>query len=222
MIAASMSSGFAGIIAKRVSACCVLLCAAMLARGQQENFTLELTALAGFTTGGDFEESDTAAELSLDDSAHVGLILDIRQSSNTQWEILYSRQETKADVTGSPLGASTLELRVHYLQGGGTYLFDGENARPFIAATIGASHFAPGPSGVDSETFFSFSIGAGLQVLPINRFGIRLEARGFGTLLGSDSDLFCQSGPAGAACAIRAEGTVLWQAQAFAGFVFRF
>jgi hypothetical protein len=113
-------------------------------------------------------------------------------------------------------------MDVHYLQGGGTYLMGGENARPFIAATIGASRFEPGLDGVDSETFFSFSFGVGLQIRPDERFGIRLEARGYGTLLESDSELFCRSDSEGGVCAIRVEGTMLWQFQAFAGFVLRF
>ena len=118
--------------------------------------------------------------------------------------------------------AGPLDIDVHYIQGGGTYLFGGNAARPFLAATIGASHFEPGLGGVDSETFFAFSIGAGLQIRPNERFGMRLEARGYGTLLSSESDLFCQSGPAGVICAIRVEGNILWQWHAFAGFTFRF
>ena len=181
-----------------------------------------MTPIAGLATGGDFEDMTSGASLDLDDSTSFGLILDIRESANTQWEVLYSLQATEADTTGLPISGAPLDIDVHYIQGGGTYLFEGNSARPFLAVTIGAAHFDPGLDGVDSETFFSFSIGTGLHIRPNDRFGIRLEARGFGTLLESDSDLFCQSGPAGAICAIRVEGTVLWQFQATAGFVFRF
>jgi hypothetical protein len=181
-----------------------------------------LTPFAGLTTGGDFEDLTSTAELALDDSSSFGLILNIVESANTQWEILYSLQATEADTTGLPISGAPLDIDVHYIQGGGTYLFSGDAARPFLAATVGASHFAPGLSGVDSETFFAFSIGTGLQIRPNARFGIRLEARGYGTLVDSDSNLFCQSGPAGAICAVTVDGTILWQFQAFAGFVFRF
>lgn len=200
----------------------VTLLSVSLAHARDDDFRFELTPFAGITSGGDFEDSNSSAELAVEDSSHFGLLLDIRESTNTQWEILYSRQATEADTTASTIGVSTLDLDVHYLQGGGTYLFEGNNARPYISATLGASHFEPGLGGVDSETFLSFSIGAGLHILPTSRFGVRLEARGFGTFIDSDTDLFCLSDPAGATCAIRAEGTVLWQVQAFAGFVFRF
>ncbi len=206
---------------KTVSVCLALL-AVPAAQAREDVFKFEMTPIAGLATGGDFEDMTSGASLDLDDSTSFGLILDIRESANTQWEILYSLQATEADTTGLPISGAPLDIDVHYIQGGGTYLFEGNSARPFLAVTIGATHFDPGLDGVDSETFFSFSIGTGLHIRPNDRFGIRLEARGYGTLLESDSDLFCQSGPAGAICAIRVEGTVLWQFQATAGFVFRF
>ncbi len=192
------------------------------AYAQENDFQFELTPFAGFTTSGEFDDMAGIASLSLDDSSNFGLIFNVRESANTQWEVLYSLQATEADTTALPISGSSLDIDVHYIQGGGAYLFEGDAARPFLAATIGAAHFKPGLSGVDSETFFAFSVGTGLQIRPNDRFGIRLEARGYGALLDSDSDLFCQSDPAGAICAIRVDGSVLWQFQAMVGFVFRF
>ena len=206
----------------KVLAAALALLAMTTSNAQEDVFTFELTPFAGFGTGGEFDDTTSGASLDLDDGAGFGLILDIQESANTQWEVLYSLQATEADTTGLPISGSSFDLDVHYLQGGGTYLFDGNAARPFLAATIGASHFEPGLSGIDSETFFAFSIGTGLQIRPNEKFGIRLEARGYGTLLDSNSDLFCQSGPAGAVCAVRVDGSVLWQFYAMAGFVFRF
>jgi opacity protein-like surface antigen len=206
---------------KTVVTCLASLLAAS-ASAQDKNFNVEFTPFAGFATGGDFEDMASSATLALGDSSSLGVILDIRESTNTQWEILYSLQATEADTTGLPVGGEPLDIDVHYIQGGGTFLFEGGAARPFLAATIGATHFEPGLRGVDSETFFSFSIGAGLQVRPNDKFGIRLEARGYGTLLDSNTDLFCQSDPSGAACAIRTDSNVLWQFQGFAGLVLRF
>lgn len=229
MIEANTSSGYGGItrtgskraMIKTVGGCLALLVASA-AMAQEDTYKYELTPFAGFGTGGEFEDSTSTASLQLDDGSSFGFILNIRESANTQWEILYLRQGTEADTTGLPISGAPLDIDVHYVQGGGTYLFDGNVARPFLAATIGASHFEPGLSGVDSETFFAFSIGAGLQIRPNDRFGIRLEARGYGTLLDSESDLFCQSDPAGLICAVRVEGNVLGQFHAMAGFVFRF
>ncbi len=199
--------------------CVVLLTAA---DAQPETSRFELTPFAGYTFGGEFEDMTSSDSLKLDDGASFGLILNIRESANTRWEILYSRQASRADTTDLLTSGTTLDLDVHYIQVGGIYLADGHRARPFLAATIGATHFEPRPAGFDSETFFSFSIGAGFHLRPNDRLGIRLEARAYGTLLESDTDLFCQTGPGENICAIRSEGTVLWQLETLAGFVFRF
>lgn len=198
------------------------LLAARCADAQDPIPRFELTPFAGYALGGKFKDMTTGETVVLDDGDGFGLILNIRESANTQWEILYSRLSTQADTSTLPIGSPSLDLDVHYIQGGGTYIGAGEHARPFLAATIGAAHFDPGLTGLDDETFFAFSIGAGLQLRPNDRLGMRLELRAYGTLLRSDTDLFCQSGPTANTCAIRSEGTVLWQFQPLLGIVFRF
>ena len=105
------------------------------------------------------------------------------------------------------------------LQIGGTYQGSGEKLRPYLAATIGGTHIS---SDSNSDTFFSGSIGVGLQIMPESRVGIRVEARAYGTLTSSDTDLFCQTGPDQNICAVRVDGKVLGQFETFAGVVFRF
>ena len=90
------------------------------------------------------------------------------------------------------------------------------------AAPDNGTHIEPDDAALDSDTFWSFSIGGGLQVAPSSRFGLRLEARAWGTLVDSSTSLFCSSGPQGGLCAIRIDGRMLWQFEAFAGVVFRF
>jgi opacity protein-like surface antigen len=209
-----------------INAKSLFMCAAWLtiscAEAQERSSSYELTPFAGYTVGGEFEDTPGGGSLKLGDDASLGLILDIRQSANTQWEFLYSQQATRADVTGLPIGAPAVDLNVRYIHGGGTYLGHGQQLRPFLAATIGATHFDPGLAGFDSETFFSFSIGAGVQFRSNERLGVRLEARGYGTVLQSDTNLFCETGPAANLCAIHSDGSLLWQVQGLAGIVFRF
>ena len=87
--------------------------------------------------------------------------------------------------------------------------------RPYLAATLGAARITPRLSGLGDDSFWSFSIGTGLQIRPTARFGIRLEARAWGTLIDSDTRLFCRSGVQVAGCAIRLDGRVLWQIETF-------
>ena len=189
---------------------------------QEQPFNFEITPFGAYRFGGEFEETDGNFSIDLDDNNSFGLILNARHSSFTQWEILYSRQETSADTTGLGLNDPTLDFNVEYLHAGGTYLWDGNHVRPFLAATLGVTRIEVINPGFDSDSFFSFSLGLGLQVRPTDRLGIRLEARGFATLLDSSTDLFCEFGPSNNICAIRVDGTIMWQLEAIAGVVFRF
>ena len=200
----------------------MLLLSSTTALAQEQNFKFELTPYGGYRVGGHFEESDGDLSVDLDDAQSFGFIFNARHSPITQWEIIYSRQETSADANGFGLSDSTPDLSIEYLQAGGTYLWEGEHVRPYMAATLGGTHVNVTTDGFDSDTFFSFSLGLGLQLRPTNRLGIRLEARGFGTLLDSETDIFCQVSPTNNSCLFHVDGTVLWQVEAFAGLVFRF
>ena len=189
---------------------------------QQESYNFELTPFGGYRLGGGFDELDGDNSINVDDSASYGLIFTARHSAITQWEVLWSQQRTTASTVGFDIDETELDLQFDYLQAGGTYLWDGDYARPYLAATVGVTRVAVENDGFDDDAFFSFGIGLGLQLRPTDRLGIRLEARGLGTLLDADTDIFCKSDPQGGLCAIRIDGNVMWQLETFAGLVFRF
>jgi hypothetical protein len=147
------------------------------------------------------------------------VVFDLRNDASTQWELLYARQQTRATLDSTTLPTSRIDVEVQALQIGGTYQVDGEKVRPYVAMTIGGTRI---DADATSDTFFSGSIGAGLQVMPNARLGLRVEARAYATLTESDSDLFCLVSPDQNVCAIRIEGKVFVQLQTFAGVVFRF
>lgn len=182
----------------------------------------EITPYGGFRFGGTFQDQAEGAEAELADHASAGLILNLRESASTQWELIFARQSTDADVSDFDFATPRIDIDIDTLQLGGTYLGEGERARPYLAATIGGTRISPTLGDVNGDTFWSFSIGGGLQVSPSTRFGLRLEARLWGTLTEADSDLFCASGPQGGICAIAVDGKMLWQFETFAGLVFRF
>jgi opacity protein-like surface antigen len=190
--------------------------------GANEIPRFSLTPFGGYTFGGEFKDEDGSGTVEVDDAAHFGLIFDIRESPNTQWEIFYARQETEADTSEVSATQPVVDIDVQYLQLGGTYVADGHRARPFLAAGIGVTRFDPGPLTFDSENFFSFGIGAGWQLQPTDRLGLRLEGRLLGTFLRSDTALFCETGPDENVCAIEADSEMYWQFQTSLGVVFRF
>jgi hypothetical protein len=182
----------------------------------------EITAFGAYRFGGTFEQDASEATYELKDSPSFGLILNLRHKDPTQWEILYSQQQTEAEFTGSTQNDPVVDIDLHVLQLGGTYQFDGEVARPYLAFTLGGTHVRTSSAESRSDTFFSGSIGVGMKFLPTSRVGIRVEARAYGTLVSSSTDLFCSTGPVANVCAIRLEGTMLSQFETFAGVTVRF
>lgn len=189
---------------------------------------VELTPFVGARFGGTYEAelaSVEPVEYEMEDSASFGVILNWRHRTNTQWEVLYSQQSSEAlyfgpDDPNAP--DPEVDVDIHVLQIGGTYLFEGERAIPYLAATLGGTHIRTDSADARDDTFFSGSLGFGVKIMPTSRVGIRLEARGYATLLDSDSRIFCSTGPDENICAVELQGNALTQFEVFAGLTFRF
>jgi hypothetical protein len=148
--------------------------------------------------------------------------MNLRAEPHTQYELIYSHQQTDFDSSDLPAPDINTGVNVDYLQLGGIVMGDGNIARPYLVATVGATRFDPDDAAFNSDIFFSFSIGGGMKMWPKERFGLRLEGRFYGTVLDSDSYIFCKSDSDGAACLIQTSSEVLWQWEMMAGAVFRF
>lgn len=180
---------------------------------------VEITPFAGFRFGGSFEDNTTGLELDVDEGESFGLIIDVRADHETEYELFYSVQKTQLQGEGLFAGEPLFDLDIHYLHIGGTYLFPGERANPFIAGGLGLTYFSPDGPGLDSEVYFSLSLGCGAKVPISKRVGLRFEARGFLTILPDDTDIFCVSS-GGAACAVRVHGDAFGQVLLLGGISF--
>jgi hypothetical protein len=192
------------------------------AGAQEIDFRFELTPYAAYRMGGSFDERDGEATLDIGDAAAHGLVLNGKVQPNTQWEVLYARQDTNVGTSGFFEDDPAFDLDVDYFHIGGTYLLAGSNIRPFIALTVGVSVFDPAPREFASERFFSASIGGGWQFNANRRIGLRLEARAFTTFVESDSNIFCQGGGGTGGCLFTVGADTLTQWEARAGLVVRF
>ncbi len=198
----------------------------LMASAEETVYRLEITPFASYRIGGSFDAEETMAgvDVDIDDHASYGLIVNWPAEQNTEYEVFFSRQSTSLD-TGSlfaPGGSVPDDLDVSYLQVGGTYLFEGERAWPFIVATLGASRFQPDNSEFDSETFFAFGIGGGYKIAPTSRIGLRLEGRVLGSYLNGESAVFCRSNEVSSGCLITVSGNMVWQWEMSAGLRIRF
>jgi opacity protein-like surface antigen len=204
-----------------------LLASASAASAGEATHNIEITPFAGYVFGGSFDSdeggSTASQDVDLDDAASYGLIVNWPAEVNTEWEVYLSRQSTSLKVPGlfAPDQTGLADLDITFLQAGGTYFFEGERARPYIVATVGASRFEPDDSAFDSENFFAFGIGGGVKLAPTSRLGLRLEGRVLGSVVNSDSAVFCRSGPAANGCLVAVNGSMVWQWEVLAGLVFR-
>lgn len=204
----------------------ILFAATNVALAQGQN--VEITPFGGYRFGGDFDvsdesgDTDAASSVKLGDSGSYGLLLDLRHSDITTYQFLYSEQKTTADVNDPDASVRSVDTTLRILQFGGTYRGPGDVVQPYLAATVGGTNIRTTGNSSQSDTFFSGSIGVGVNIMPASRIGFRLEARAYGTLTDSDTDLFCQTGPELNVCAVRVKGTILSQFETFAGFTLRF
>lgn len=194
----------------------VLIPAAALA-----DWGVEITPFAGYAFGGGFEDNTTGASLDVGSSGNLGLILGLRDTHETQYELFYSFQRTELNGGGAVGGAPLFDMDIHYLHIGGNYLFPGEKARPFVSGGLGLTLFVPDATGLRSKANFSLSLGGGVKIPISNHVGLRLEGRGFLTILPGDTEIFCVSS-GGAVCAVRVHGDVFGQVQLLTGLSFGF
>ena len=136
----------------------------------------------------------------------------------------FSQQQTEAELSDPTIADQFVDVDFYTLQLGGTYLFEGEAVRPYLAMTVGGTHIKSNPDGGngDSDTFISGSFGLGFKFQPSKRLGLRLEARVNGIFMRESSKLFCGTGPNANVCAVEIDGSMLGQLETFAGIVFRF
>ena len=195
----------------------VLFAAAVPAAAQ----TVEIVPFGGYRFGGSFDVVDGGRVVEVKEAASVGASLSVSVAEDGEIEVLFARQATRlasdALFTSTPL----FDLVVETWQLGGNYLLrDAEDRlRPYIGAGLGITRLVPEPSDLESETRFSASFAAGVKVQLARHFGLRFEARGFFTVLESDSRVFCDSFHG---CLVQTSNSELSQGEVRGGFVFRF
>ena len=200
----------------------ILFATLITATAVAEDYKVAVTPFAGYRFGGELDVQQTSTTLELDDATSFGLLINVKNDAKTTWEVLYSQQQTDATVSDPALNVSSVDTDIHMLQLGGTYHGDGDNVQPYVALTLGGTHVRTSGNASESDTFWSGSIGIGVNINPSSRFGVRLEARAYGTLTDSNTELFCRTGPDLNICAIRIESNLLSQVETFAGFTLRF
>ncbi len=146
----------------------------------------------------------------------------------SQYELLYSRQSTRTDGNQTD-GSAPIDMRIEYLQLGGTTLLGDEEGHvvPFASGGIGAARFTPGVAAssaqvLSQETRWAFSLGGGVRIPVATHVRLRFEVRGYLTWLDGSSSLFCSGNTTTTStttvtCPLQAKGQTFFQYEALGG-----
>ncbi|HKO66713.1 MAG TPA: outer membrane beta-barrel protein [Burkholderiaceae bacterium] len=176
---------------------------------------VSVTAFGGYAVSEGIENDTTGERASVKSAAAFGAAADYDLDSARQLQLFYGQQATSLNPGG---GVPRFDIDVRYLHVGGTYFFDGPiGSGPYAVGGLGVTHFSPSMNGLSSETRASLNVGFG-YLWPIGRaIAMRIEARGFFTLLNSSGGLFCSGG-----CTVVLSGDSFVQGQAMLGLTARF
>jgi hypothetical protein len=183
------------------------------------------TVYAAYRDGGSFTDITTGSRLPIEASGAWAASLDLGRSPATQVQLFVARQSSHVDARqatqpmppAAPLPAK-FPMTLTYAHIGGTSFVDKKIGQGvYLAGGIGATLFEPDLNGLANELRPSVSLGIGYQLPLGERFALRFEARGYATLVNSDSALFCSGG-----CVISVRGNTVTQGDVQLGFSFRY
>jgi len=186
----------------------VLLLAPVAALAQEGNppsnaYTrgrFELTPTISYNFGGTLSAEDSDFfdfDLEADDSQAYGVTFGIPLSPWAQIELLASRQQTELTYDNGLFGGvhGVSDFDVTYYHVGGLFQWGNGQIHPFLVASLGVANLNPDVPGARAENKFSGSIGGGVKIFFTDNIGLRLEGRGFWTLLdGNDDDYYWDDG----------------------------
>lgn len=195
-----------------------LAAAAAPALAQDQDYAqFEITPFYGYMAGGEFENPSTNTDRDLDENNDFGVFFNSAVDEWRHYELFYTTQSTEIG------GTQPIDLDVQYLQIGGTVSNpDAEHVIPYFGMTVGAARFSPDQGGLDDETKFAFTVGAGFKVPITEHVGVRFDARAFVSLLDTDGNIFCVSDNGVGTCAIRTKSDTFLQYHAALGVIVGF
>ena len=178
---------------------------------------IEITPFGGHQGGGEFDDHGSDPELEIQDDSVYGAMLGFgRDESPSQLELYFSRQETQMEGTDAFSITRQFKLDVDYYHIGVAFHLEQGNLQPYIVGSLGATRFDSQSPSLDSDVKFSLGLGVGLKWFPVERVGVRLEGRLFGTFV--DTESVAHSGPGGTVVVGRTE--FLAQYNVVAGLIF--
>jgi hypothetical protein len=191
------------------TACCATSAAAQ---------PVEIAPVGGYRFGGGFFEQVTQQQVDLDGAPVFGIVVNVPLHDGLFVEALASHQQGSVTVPESAIAPST-RWRIdvdHFQVGGLQEFFDRRRTRPFLTGLLGLTRYA---ADGDNEIRFTASAGGGVKLMPVPRFGLRLDGRVFATFVEVEGRaIACSPG----ICLVAFNANIVWQAEFTAALVVGF
>jgi len=171
----------------------------------------EITPLLGYRFSESMLDENTGENIDLEDTSSVGLILSLKKDHSTNYDFLFSRQDT--NLRSSSTAANGKDLRIDYFQLGGTVDYSSGNLHPFATGGIGITRV----KASSSETNFSLNLGGGFRIPVSENVGLRLEGRVYVTAFNGSGSIICSGG-----CVVKVSGSTYLQFETNAGLYIKF
>lgn len=223
MAVAVLVHGFARLARPLTAA---VLVAFTLAAGNAhaEPVRMEITPFAGYRIAGDMDtglEGEGVHSGNIEDGGSWGVGVGLYRDPDGFYELLYSRRDAGLDAPDTDLEGT--DIRIEYLHLGGTLLLpQPAGYTGYVSVTLGLTRLEANSGGFDSEHKFSASLGVGFRFPLTANLQATFGARGYMTLVDSDTGLVCVSAGGDAGCLLRASGSTFWEAEFSAGLAFHF
>jgi len=179
---------------------------------------VEIAPMGGYRFGGGFFERVTQQPVDLDGAAVWGLVVNVPLRDGLFVEALASHQQAGVTVPESATApAARWRMDVDHFQVGGLQeFFDRRRTRPFLTGLLGLTRYA---ADGDNEIRFSATAGGGVKLMPVPRFGLRLDGRVFATFVEVEGRaIACSPG----ICLVAFDACIVWQAEFTVGLVVGF
>ena len=175
---------------------------------------VQLSALGGWGFGGSVYDETLMQDRSFKAAPVFGGALALKVKDGWNAELYYSRQLSELDGGLVPGLDVTIE---RYLVG--IQEEKGDDRFRWVGTVYGgATRFVPGLEGFGSETRFTGGIGLGAKAFFTQNLGLRIEARGFYTVVDAEGGFICSAGT----CLFSFSGSGLWQGDVGGGLVIAF
>jgi hypothetical protein len=183
--------------------------------------SVELTPFGGYRFGAGVGVVDGAPVVDDDGGVSFGMVLDIPfgdPRGGRKFEAVFSREQARVTAQPTFFSPPIRELTIvdHMMIGLMQELdpLPGAAASAFISGLVGLSRYA---AAGDTEVLFSIGLGAGGRFFATRHLGVRVEGRGYMTIVDLGGAAACSGG-----CTILLRANPLFQADLTAGVIVAF